>query len=458
MNKLYIYNTLSRKKEEFKPINPPEVKMYVCGITPYGDTHLGHARCYVVFDMIKRYLKYSAYNVKYIQNITDIDDKIISLTKKTGDSPKEISDKYFKSFRNLMKELNVIEPDNYPSVSDSMDDIIKFIKDLINNDMAYEKNDSVYFRVSKLEGYGSFSGRNTDEMINKESLSDDKEDIRDFALWKRDEEFCWKSPWGKGRPGWHIECSSISKKYFGDEFDIHGGGLDLVFPHHENEIAQSKALTGKVPARYWIHNGMVTINGEKLAKSSKKIENFFLLKDILKEFSPMVVRMYLLGCSYRQPLNFSERVLKETEKAYNKIVQFKKEVFSKKINCPKETKTDNIISALNDDFNTARAIGEIFKKTTPIMEKFLSGKYSENDICEGIRIINIFENVLGISININKSGNEKIIEELIQKREQYRQNRDYIEADKVRDELYKMGIKITDTPSGARWWKERTLA
>ena len=239
-----IYNTLTRKKEEFNPLDGSNVNMYVCGITPYGDAHLGHARCYVVFDTLKRFLECIGYNVFYVQNITDIDDKIINKSLETGDSPEQIAEKYFNEFQQSMERLNIRPADAYPRVTESIDDIIKFVEGLIKNEKAYESKGSVYFRVAKFDNYGRLSGRDSSELITRQDANvDEKEDPRDFAVWKLDPDFGWDSPWGKGRPGWHIECSAMSKKLLGDEFDIHGGGLDLIFPHHENEIAQSAALT-----------------------------------------------------------------------------------------------------------------------------------------------------------------------------------------------------------------------
>ncbi len=473
MKQFVIYNTLTQKKEEFNPINPPDVRMYVCGITPYSDAHLGHARCYVVFDTLKRYLKYSGYNVKYVQNITDIDDKIINKSRETGDSPEEISSKYFENFKLCMKNLNVEPADEYPKVSESISDIIEFVEGLIKKGMAYNINGNVYFRVAEFNSYGRLSGRKMEELIsNQECPVVQKEDERDFAVWKSDTEFGWDSPWGKGRPGWHIECSAMSRKFLGDEFDIHGGGLDLIFPHHENELAQSEALTGRNPVKYWVHNGMVTLKGDKMAKSTG---NFFLLKDLLDKYPPMAVRMYLLSSSYRQPLDFSIEGLMGTQKAYDRIAEFKNVVAPfiepdksgnysskkavapfmglplEKITEPKED--DEVISALNDDLNTAKAIGEIFKKITPIKEKIFKGIHTTEDINSGKMLIAIFEKILGIQLYIDKDEIEEI-ESLIKKREDFRRMKDYAQADSIRMELEKMGIELKDTPTGTRWFRK----
>ena len=422
--------------------------MYVCGITPYDDTHLGHARCYVVFDTLKRYLQYSGYDVEYIQNITDIDDKIIKKSRHASIPPTEVARKYFDKFIKNMEELNVLPADKYPKVSETIDDIIKFIEELLRKGMAYERGTDIYFRVTKSSGYGNLSGRRS-RTENCKTVNLAPKAPKDFALWKSDSEFGWDSPWGKGRPGWHIECSAISRKFFGDTFDVHGGGLDLLFPHHENERAQNIALTSKEPVKYWIHNGMVTLKGDKMAKSTG---NFFLLDELFKKFSPSVIRMYLLTVNYRQVLDFTWTGLKDVQKAYNKLREFKKEIKEvAPVNGEFKKCEDEIISALNDDFNTARAIGEIFKKINPIMERMFSGKVSIDDIKEGKRLIKIFEEVLGVLLKIDVETSEDEIKLLIEQRQQYRKQKKYSEADKIRDRLTEMGIVLKDTPAGSKW-------
>lgn len=458
MNDLFLYNTLSRRKEKFIPINPPLVKMYVCGITPYSDAHVGHARCYVIFDTLKRYLECIGYNVKYIQNITDIDDKIINKSKETGRSIVEIADSYFKSFLDSMERLDVKPADCYPKVSETISDIIEFIKGLIVKGKAYVVERNVYFKVAEFRDYGQLSGRSPEGLISQQDgILEEKDDPRDFSLWKSDDEFGWDSPWGKGRPGWHIECSAMSKKLLGEEFDIHGGGLDLLFPHHENERAQSQALTDKKPVRYWIHNGMVTLKGDKMAKSTG---NIFLLRDLLNEFSPRVVRLYLLTSNYRQQLDFSLEGLNDIQKAYHKMAEFKKEILgidSEDVEIENVCQIqDEIISALNDDFNTARAIGEIFKKMNPVKERIFNGDQTREDIKTGKRLVAIFENVLGVELVLETDINKEEIESLLEERDKYRLQKNYSNADKIRHELKKMGIVVKDTPSGAKWFKMKT--
>jgi cysteinyl-tRNA synthetase len=453
--KFLLYNSLTRQKEEFNPIDGSKVNMYVCGITPYGDAHLGHARCYVVFDTLKRFLECIGYDVFYVQNITDIDDKIIKKSLEIGSSPKEIAEKYFNEFQGSMEKLNIRPADIYPKVTESIDDIISFVDGLIKNGKAYESKGSVYFSVAKFNNYGRLSGRDASELIiGQEANIDEKEDPRDFAVWKSDPDFGWDSPWGKGRPGWHIECSAMSKKLLGDEFDIHGGGLDLIFPHHENEVAQSEALTGKNPVRYWVHNGMVTLKGDKMAKSTGK---FFLIRELLEEYPPMVLRMYLLSSSYRQVIDFSDEGLINTGKAYTKITEFKKEINkidSSEIEEKDLCMEDEVILSLKDDLNTAKAIGEIFKKITPINEKIYNGTDTPEDINTGKRLISIFENVLGVKLHVENDVDKNKIELLIKEREKYRKQRNFAEADRIREELDSLGIDLKDTPTGTRWSKK----
>ncbi len=450
-----IYNTLTRKKEAFESIRTGLVGMYVCGVTPYSEAHLGHARCYVVFDTLRRYLEFLGYEVTYVQNITDIDDKIIAKSMETGDTPSDIASRYFSSFMGEMEKLNVKPADIYPRVTENIDKIISFIKALIKKGSAYEISGSVYFRVSSLDGYGDFSGRGEGEkVIGEESKGlRAKKDPRDFALWKQDPEYGWDSPWGQGRPGWHIECSAMSKDILGDFFDIHGGGLDLLFPHHENEIAQSTALTGRVPARYWVHNGMVTLRGDKMAKSTG---NLFLLNEALKEVSPGALRIFLLSSSYRQSLDYDPEALKGTEKAFRRLVELKEELiragkFYEQGFCDWN---DPLVEALSDDLNTARTLGRIFTAAGPLLEKIYGKTHTEDDAALARRIIFVTEEVLGIELNTPSAGMDNSgIEELISRREKLRNQRRFGEADVIRDKLLEKGIEIKDTPSGPRWRK-----
>ncbi|MGB9613708.1 MAG: cysteine--tRNA ligase, partial [Candidatus Margulisiibacteriota bacterium] len=334
---LKIYNTLTRRKEEFIPLNPPEVKMYVCGITPYDETHLGHARAYVTFDVIRRYLEYLGYKVTYIQNITDIDDKIIkkseTISKPEIQDPKqacaEIAQKYTDSYFEVMDKLKVKRADVYPKATDHIGEMVSWIRGLIEKGYAYVVNGDVYFEVDKFADYGKLSKRKRKDMLAglpRVEVDPRKKNPLDFALWKKAKEGepSWESPWGPGRPGWHLECSVMSTKYLGEQFEIHGGGMDLEFPHHENEIAQTEALTAKKPwVKYWIHNGFVTVNKQKMSKS---LGNFFTLKEIYEKFDPMVVRFFLLLTHYRSPINYSDKEMGSAQQAYARICKFVEDI------------------------------------------------------------------------------------------------------------------------------------
>ncbi len=452
MDGIILHNTLTGRKEEFIPQAAKNVSMYVCGITPYGESHVGHARCYIIFDTLRRFLEYCGYKVKYVQNITDIDDKIINKSMQTEMTPQEVSEKYFSSFLGYMNKLAVLPAQVYPRVSENIDGIINFIKKLMDEEYAYEKNGSVYFRVSRAEDYGALSGRKRDELVSKDdSLTAQKENPADFALWKKDEGHGWDSPWGKGRPGWHIECSALSGKLLGSRFDIHGGGIDLVFPHHENEIAQSRAHNGLIPAKYWLHNGMVTLKGDKMAKSTG---NFFLLKDLLEKVSPMVLRMYLLSSTYRQNLDFDMESIENTSKAHNKLCVFKKEL--EKFPPDNIDRRDRkikgaIIQAMRDDMNTAKALGEVFKEATPLLEKIYSGDISGKEVERGRKIVSFVQEVLGISLEKEEDIDEGKIQRMLDKRTKFRKERKFTEADRIRNELSEMGVEIKDTPSGPKW-------
>ena len=325
---LKIYNTLTRQKEEFRPLNPPNVGMYVCGITPYDETHLGHARAYVTFDVVRRWLESSGYAVNYIQNVTDVDDKIINKSNAERVTSNSIAEKYTQAYFEVMDRLNVKRADKYPKATEHIEEMVRWIGGLVDDGYAYILNDGVYFAVDKFKNYGKLSGRKTEEQEAGARVEVDKakRNPLDFALWKKAKEGepAWPSPWGDGRPGWHIECTVMSTKYLGEQFDIHGGGMDLEFPHHENETAQTEALTGKAPwVKYWIHNGFVNVNKQKMSKS---LGNFFTLKDIFKKYDPMVVRFFILQNHYRSPINYSDAEIESSREAFGRIIQFIQDV------------------------------------------------------------------------------------------------------------------------------------
>jgi len=469
---LKIYNTLTRKKEEFKPQKDKEVKMYVCGITPYDEPHLGHARCYVAFDVIRKYLAYLGYQTEYIQNYTDIDDKIIARANELNEDPFELANRFIKSFNIQMEKLNINPPDISPRVSEHIQEIIKTVQVLIEKGFAYNTDGDVYFSVEKFQAYGKLSGQALEEMKVGARVAPDekKRNPLDFALWKKSKqgEPFWKSPWGDGRPGWHIECSAMSMKYLGATLDIHGGGQDLIFPHHENEIAQSEAYSDKPFVRYWVHNGFVTINREKMSKS---LGNFFTLKEIYEKYSPDIVRLFLIWQHYRTPLDFARDKLEEAKKILTNFRDFRRKImfyiersgsnsskdsgeideFSNEIEKLKE----GFISAMNDDINTAQALAALNKMVTYTNDfmKNKIGRLSKEGITmlRGfIRNLDELGGILGLDFSC-KSEIPDGLKRLIEEREKIRNKKDWKESDRIRRELLEEGVALEDTPIGTFW-------
>ncbi|MFA4966619.1 MAG: cysteine--tRNA ligase [Candidatus Margulisiibacteriota bacterium] len=467
---LKVYNNLTRKIEPFEPINPPNVGMYVCGITPYDETHLGHARAYVTFDVIHRYLEYSGFKVKHVQNITDIDDKIIERAKAKGKKYNEIAEYYSNTYFEVMDKLNVLRANVYPKATEHIPDMIKWISGLIDNGYAYVLDDGVYFAVEKFSEYGKLSRRKMDEQQAGARVEVDKKkkDPLDFALWKsaKPGEPSWDSPWGQGRPGWHIECSVMSVKYLGEQFDIHGGGLDLQFPHHENEIAQTEALTGKVPwVKYWIHNGFVTINHQKMSKS---LGNFFTLKEIFEKFDPMAVRLFLLSTHYRSPLNFSDAQLMDAKEAYGRLVKTLENLeflISKVPEAEYEVEVEETEDELfvlrkkfedmmDEDFNTAGAVGVIFELVHFINEHVKNEKIDQGSLKDDRKLFLHLCGVLGLTIRFAGTNLPPAeVEKLIAERETARKTKDFKRADEIRNDLKSRGIMLEDTPYGVKWTK-----
>ncbi|WP_273267107.1 cysteine--tRNA ligase [Flexistipes sinusarabici] len=474
---LKIYNTLNARKEIFEPINDNNVNMYVCGVTVYDKCHVGHARSAVVFDTARRYMKYRGYKVTFVKNFTDIDDKIINKSKETGISWKEITEKYIREHDYDMNKLNVKKPDYEPKATDYIDDMIELCSKLIEKGNAYEIDGDVYFRVKSFQEYGKLSNRDIEELKagTRIEVRDNKEDPLDFALWKKSKEGepGWESPWGKGRPGWHIECSVMSSKILGLPFDIHGGGKDLIFPHHENEIAQSEALCGCQFAKYWMHNGFVNINKEKMSKS---LGNFFTIRDIIKEFEPESLRYFLLTTHYRSPLDFSEDKLIEAESALDRIYTLIDTMETYKAGKKGKNLIDEVSSiksnfekdfteAMDDDFNTAAALSVIFEyirkmnvllENKPDKESFESLKNQFNDILKIVR------STFGIAaktpedwFRANLSIPENELFEKINQRNEYRKNKEFDKADKIRDELEEKGVELLDTPEGTKYRARR---
>jgi len=460
---MLIYNTLIRQKEEFVPINSNKVNMYVCGITPYNHCHIGHGRCYVVFDVIRRYLKYKKYNVEYVQNFTDIDDKIINAANAENIPALELADRYIKSY---FEALNVLPADKYPRVSTSIQDIIKTIEKIIQNDFAYVIDGEVFFDVRKFNGYGKLSNRVVEEQKAGARVKTDekKRHPLDFTLWKpaKPGEPSWPSPWSEGRPGWHIECSAMSLAQFGGTFDIHGGGQDLIFPHHENEIAQSEAAVSKQFVKYWMHNGFVTVNKEKMSKS---LDNFFLIKDILKQYKPEILRYFLLTSHYRSPIDFSESQLLAAKTAVVKLKNFLFELQNaKKIHDDSDIEKEykNIVdefeklfvAAMDDDFNTGEAIGNIHIFIHKILKKILESGISKNSKNIIECAFNSKMELLGLKIIPQKTEEEgkteKLLELIIKIRQNARAEKNYQLSDFIRNGLAELGIEIRDTKEGAK--------
>lgn len=466
-----IHNTLTRQKEEFIPIDENKIKMYVCGPTVYDYMHIGNARPLVVFDTLRRYMNFRGYDVKYVVNFTDVDDKIINKSIAEGISTKEVTDKYIAAYMEDAKDLNIDEENTiHPRATEVMDDIIAFVKGLIDKGMAYESEGDVYFDVSKADDYGKLSGKNIEDLIHGASNRLDRADGSkkkspvDFALWKKTKkegEISWTSPWGEGRPGWHIECSTMSKKILGDTIDIHAGGEDLEFPHHENEIAQSEGLNGKKFANYWMHNGMIQVDGSKMSKS---LGNFFTLHDIKKEYDLSVIRFWLLTTNYRQPINFTKEIINQANSSLQRLTNAYFRLEDLKKNQAEKTQTSNqdliseldsfknkFIEVMDDDLNTADAITVLFD-----MAKFINTKIDENSDKDLVnKTFDLYKSLFDTLGLLAKKKEADVdvakIEELIGKRSEAKKAKDFATADAIRDELTAMGITIKDTREGVKW-------
>lgn len=462
-----IYNSLTRKKEEFVPITPGEVKMYVCGPTVYNYFHIGNGRTFIIFDTIRRYFEYRGYKVDYVQNFTDIDDKMIKKALEDGTTVKDVGDRYINEYYKDADELNIKRATVNPRATEYVEDMIKFISGLIEKGYAYEVEGDVYFRTKKFETYGRLLGQNLDDLQAGARINVDerKEDSMDFALWKSQKpgEPAWESPWGMGRPGWHIECSCMAKKILGDTIDIHAGGMDLLFPHHDNEIAQSEALTGKTFAHYWIHGAFLNINNQKMSKS---LNNFFTAREILKEFNSDVVRFLMLSGHYRVQINFSTELLESAKSSVDRLYNTIGNLENLIDEVSKETMDDKerqylesldihrqkFIEKMDDDFNTADAITAIFDLIRDI--NLNVSIESSRELCQSaLSLIRELGEPLGILQGSTKASLEDEIEELIKKRQEARKNRDFALADKIRDDLKARNIVLEDTPQGVRWKK-----
>jgi cysteinyl-tRNA synthetase len=448
-----IYNTLTRNIEEFKP-SGNVVNMYVCGITPYSQSHLGHAMCAIVFDVIRRYLEFSGYEVNYIQNFTDIDDKMIIAANKEGIEVSALAERNIEIYLDELDKLNVKKATRYPRATEEIESIISLISELIIKDFAYELNGDVYFRVKNDADYGKLSRRNIDQMIAgaRLDIDEDKEYSGDFALWKsrKPAEPFWNSPWGEGRPGWHIECSAMALKYLGQDIDIHGGGLDLIFPHHENEIAQSESATGIVPfAQFWIHNGTL---GNGIDKMSKSIGNVFTIQSALKKYSSDTLRMFFLASHYRSPLIFNEEIVSSQNRALDRLRTAYNAKSGIGTDMNSTTYIERFVDAMNEDINTPIALSVLFDLAKNINKgatENLNISHAQNTLLE-------LASILGLKLEHETSSHSNLeanpfIELLIQLRKEFRSNKNYDKSDYVRDQLLELGVTLEDDGADTSW-------
>lgn len=458
-----ILNTLTRRKEEFKPINEGKVGIYVCGPTVYDYIHIGNARPMIVFDTLRRYLEYKGYEVNYVSNFTDVDDKIIKRANAEGVDASVISERYIAEVKKDMAALNVREATTHPKATEEIPDMIEMVKTLIEKDYAYEVNGTVYFRTRKFKDYGKLSKKNIDDLRsgNRDLLVsgvDEKEDPLDFVLWKpkKEGEPSWPSPWGDGRPGWHLECSVMSKKYIGDVIDIHAGGEDLIFPHHENEIAQSEAANGTEFARYWMHNGFLKINNEKMSKS---LGNFFTVREIAEKYPLQVIRFFMLSAHYRSPLNFSAELVEASKNGLERILTAVDRLktingtdgeVDKSVADEMDAFVKKYEDAMDDDLNTADAISVIFE-----LVKYANVNVTEKSSKATVELVlNTIEklcDILGIITEKKEEILDSDIEDLIEERQAARKAKNFARADEIRDQLSSMGIILEDTREGVKW-------
>ncbi len=458
-----IYNTLTRNKEEFIPLEEGKVKMYVCGPTVYNYIHIGNARPAIVFDTVRRYLEFRGYDVRYVSNFTDVDDKLIKAANELGVEVPTIAERFIDAYFEDIHALGCKTADAHPRVTETMDLIIDFISALVEKGFAYESGGDVYYRTREFKEYGKLSHQSIEELKvgARIQIGEKKQDALDFVLWKsaKEGEISWDSPWGKGRPGWHIECSAMAREYLGDTIDIHAGGQDLAFPHHENEIAQSEALTGQTFARYWMHNGYINIDNEKMSKS---LGNFVTVHDIVNQHDPQVLRFFMLSVHYRNPINYSEELLENTKAAFERLktsYQNLKHRLGASANLPDNNQEwldkiaalhEQFIEEMDDDFNTANGISVLFD-LSKLSNLYLMEKNTSEEVIKAfMNELETLFGVLGLSLKDEELLDEEI-EALIEKRTQARKERNFKLADEIRDQLKEMNIIIEDTPQGIRW-------
>lgn len=461
---IQIYNTLTRQKEKFVPQEEGKVSMYVCGPTVYNYIHIGNARPVIAFDTVRRYLEFRGYDVKFVSNFTDVDDKIIATANELGEDVSELTERFINAYFDDVTALGCNKADEHPRVTEHIEDIVNFIQVLVDKGFAYESEGDVYYRTAKFDGYGKLSKQSTDELVigARIEAGEKKENPLDFVLWKaaKEQEIAWESPWGAGRPGWHIECSVMAREHLGDTIDIHAGGQDLAFPHHENEIAQSEAMTGKQFANYWMHNGYINIDNEKMSKS---LNNFVLVNEIRKQIDPKVLRFFILSVHYRHPVNFSQDLVENAANGLDRIVTAyhnvkhrlvssanlgdQSDIWLHKIDVCK----NDFIEAMDDDFNTANGIAAIFE-LAKLANVYLIEKNTEERVLKAfIESFETLMDVLGIRLNEEQDLLDEEVEQLIEERTEARKNRDFARADEIRDELKGKGILLEDTAQGMRW-------
>lgn len=462
-----IFNTLSRSKEDFVPVDPNEVKIYACGPTVYNYIHIGNARPLCVFDVLRRYMEYRGYNVKFVQNFTDVDDKIIKRANEENSTFEEISKKYIDEFWIDAHGLNFKDATVHPKATENIDEIIEIIKSLEEKGYAYAVDGDVYYRTSKFKGYGKLSHQPIDDLQSgaRIAVGEKKEDPLDFALWKaaKEGEPYWDSPWGKGRPGWHIECSAMNKRYLGNTIDIHCGGQDLIFPHHENEIAQSEAANDAMFSKYWMHNGYINVDNVKMSKS---LGNFKTVREIADVYGYEVIRYFLISSHYRSPINYNLEIIEQCKSALERLYNCRESldfaVKNASADIPDDeeiiklidSRKEQFITAMDDDLNTADGIAAIFDLVSDINTKIINKDVSKNVCTAAADMFDELTGVLGLIYNRKSNSLDEEIEKLIEERQQARANKDWATADRIRDELKAQGITLKDTPQGVIWIKE----
>lgn len=454
-----IYNSMTKTKEDFIPLHSGVVNIYSCGPTVYNYFHLGNARPFIIFDVLRRYLEYIGYKVNFVQNFTDIDDKMINKANEIGITVKELGDKFIEEYFKDAKGLGIKPATVHPRATEHIDDIIKLVSTLIDKGYAYEVNGDVYFSTLKFKEYGKLSKQPLDELMSgaRVDVNESKREPLDFAVWKKQKpgEPAWESPWGMGRPGWHIECSAMSMKYLGNTIDIHSGGKDLMFPHHENEIAQSECANGCTFARYWMHNGFINVNNEKMSKSKG---NFFTIRDIAEKYPYRVIRFFMLSAHYRSPINFSDDLLLQSANGLERIdncfenlnFSLKNQTEGKDIPDFENYRT-KFKNAMDDDLNTADAISVLFELVKEINTKLAENVLSAEGMEYSLRLLTELCDVLGIAPEAKSQVLDDEIEKMIEERQNARKNKDFKRADEIRDELKEKGIILEDTPQGVKW-------